>query len=784
MLTRLTTVARVALFVTLAIVSWGVWAWWHRIPAPPTAAAPSAEDHYLRAAHWFGNGWPVNFWDTDLERTARADFASIREDAFNAVVLLVPWQGFAPSPTSGALDQQRVERLRRLIRTAAQEDLRVVLRLSYAWDAGRAADGRFLALWSHPETYAGWLEYLEQLWSAVGTEANLEFGFFSWEDLWAVTEITEADVNERLRSADAIGFRTWLREHYSLQRIAESYERSFSDWNEIPVPQRDEPGFGVFLEFLDAAWIERFYSPARQRFQKLSMEVRIDEDPVWRGGQLLRWYSHTNAWRLPDARWTSVYWSPSMGGVNQGETVAPEEAVQRLERRLRQVAEVTAGRPVFIDQLLVEDYTPGFERNGRIPKERIGEFLRRAAPILSQYSDGYAVWTWRDYRHQGLVNPEFFGGVDGWHVNDVSPIATGGVELAGGGWIEQPLTVDRYHVPAGPLEAELCVTGLATGGTPAELRVTDEANQSALGTLLLQRESSTSCLRHIVAPRMTLRLAARSRVSVARVESTGFVQHSGLRDLHGTRKAVARDYIAINLQLMGRGGTPTDLIADGWTGRRFISRFDRPAVKDVVLTIQSDLPSTWPSRPRLSLFVDDDRLGTFSCASGLFRFAVPDGDGPLIVRLEASSTGRVAPDAPALGCHFSQLELEPEAGALGEREWRPLHADGWMGRHFRALLRRPAERGVLLAIRSDLPPDWPLQPRMSVFVAGNLVGDFDCGSGGVRLPIANGRNDVEVRIEGSAVHRPPRDGRELSCHISQLQLQTVTTGEAGGSPSP
>ena len=67
-----------------------------------------------------------------------------------------------------------------------------------------------------------------------------------------------------------------------------------------------------------------------------------------------------------------------MGGENRGETLTPDVAVDRLTLKLKQLRAVTGDRPIFIDQFRVEDYTPGFELNGRIPRERVGEFLAAA----------------------------------------------------------------------------------------------------------------------------------------------------------------------------------------------------------------------------------------------------------------------------------------------------------------------------------------------------------------------------------------------------------------------
>jgi hypothetical protein len=540
----------------------------------------------------------------------------------------------------------------------------------------------------------------------------------------------------------------------------------------VPVPKRDEPAFGLFLEFLDAAWIERFFSPAQQRFRKLSMEVRVDEDPVWDRGQLFEWKSHSGAWRLPHALWTSAYWSPSMGGANQGETVTADAAVQQLERTVRRVLSET-GRMVFIDQFLVEDFTPGFERHAKIPKEQIGEFLARAAPVLSEHTAGYALWTWRDYRRQAIVNSEFIDGLQDWRVNGARIGSAGGVELDNGGWIEQAVTINQYYdFPTHPADAELCVAGRSTASPHAEIAVTDEESATPLGTLSLPAQLSNVCLRQPISPQMSLRFTARAAVSITRVQSARFVQQSGMRDLQGARKAIADDYLALNQKLTVRPSPrAVSLDVNALMGRYLAKGLPRLATHDLTLTLKSDVPASWGIRSQMSVVVDGKEVGTFECGSQLVRFAVPDGEKPVALRIEAPGTRQMPPDQRDLSCHLSRVTLERSNDALGEHEQRPLYVDGWMGRHFTARLPRPPTNGVALNVRSYLPHDWPVRPRMSVFANGQSVGVFSCGADNVRLRMPDGSADFEIRMEASVVHQSAGDDRELGCLVSGLELE-------------
>ncbi len=649
------------------------------VPAPAPAAVPVAVDlqpegqdkasHYLRAAHWFGSGWPVNFWNTDLESRAEADFRAIREDGFNAVVLVVPWRGFAPDPRSGALDPQRVQRLRGLMRTAALEKLDVVLRISFAWDSlSREPGDRLLDLWLDDAVHAGWLAHVQALWEAVGQEPNLRFGFFSWEDLWAVTGLAGAPPDARLAGARLIGFQQWLQQNHSLSAVAELYRTRFAEWADVPVPTRREPAFKLLLEFVDHAWLQRYFLPAQQRFGRLSMEVRIDSDPIWDGDTLLEWHSHESAWDLPGAAWTTLYWLPAMGGENKGEKISPSLAAERLQRTLERVLSKTGGRPIFIGQFLAEDYTPGFELNGRIPREQIGEFLAAARDPLQQLASGYGLWAWRDYHHDAIANPEFIAGLAGWEaIGDVEP-SSDGVEIAANASITTALSLHAYHAPGGPELANICIDGQAAGAERVMVALHDVEHDRDLGRLQLEPGvSSRDCLEVRTESLMRLRFTADSPTRLQRIGSSGFVQHSGMRDAQGQPKPIASAYRSLNQALRTAPWVEVPLYQDGWMGRSFSTVLPRPDARSSVLRFTTHLPADWPVQPRLAVSIDGVSLGVVDCvggvASSLSLADAPVGAGHLRLRIDSSQTHRPPSDQRDLACVISDLQVTPVATA-------------------------------------------------------------------------------------------------------------------------
>ena len=48
----------------------------------------------IKAVHYFSSSWPKTFWG-DLEYSqVDDDFAQIKADGFNTVILVIPWMGF------------------------------------------------------------------------------------------------------------------------------------------------------------------------------------------------------------------------------------------------------------------------------------------------------------------------------------------------------------------------------------------------------------------------------------------------------------------------------------------------------------------------------------------------------------------------------------------------------------------------------------------------------------------------------------------------------------------
>ncbi|MEM1411547.1 MAG: hypothetical protein AAGH19_04240 [Pseudomonadota bacterium] len=617
---------------------------------------------YLRGAHWFGDAWAVNFWNTRLLEQAAEDFATLRADGFNTVILVIPWPGFSPAPDDGSLDPDRVRRLIALLDLAEAAELNVVLRLGYAWDSTVAMSGRWLMeLWLSEDARRGWLEHIERLWEVVKDRDHVRFAFLSWEDLWAIEGLGNGTAEERLAKASRSGYQAWLAEYSTLEAVSARYGRRFVSFDDVPVPRRMEPAFGLFFDFIDDAWINRFFKPAQAVFPRMSMEIRIDSDPVWNSpGDLAYWHSHELAWDLPGAEWTTVYWAPAMGGQNQGETLTPEQAVDRLAYLMNRLRSVTGDRPIFIDQFLVEDFTPGFEMNGRLERDAVPEFLERAQPVLESLTGGYALWTWQDYAHNAVASPDFSTLRGNWEGAKVDDDDASGYPFLAGERLQRGFGIHEFHAPGGPETATLCLTGTVDGDTAPDVLVVSNEPQQRIE--LDVTGAGEACVDLDVQPLTTVALEAMSDVDLLDVSFSGFIQPTGIYTIDGEPKPVAAAWKALNLDLPVARPEPFELFTDGWMGKTLTHELRAPGDGAFTVNFITRRPPDWPFEPRIGVRINGSEISTVACSDDTQHSvevpAAARNEGKQAVALTVDRTHRPPGDERRLGCMVEALELD------------------------------------------------------------------------------------------------------------------------------
>jgi len=375
------------------------------VPAPvaATVQVPSDAIEGRVAAHYFGRQWAKNFIAGFRREHVAEDFAQLRADGFDTVVLLVSWGDFQPGMLPCcSWDERAFERLHFLVDRADEAGLKVALRLGYAWffhpGAGDVGD-RQHRLMNDPEARASYQRFLERVSAELADKPQVILGFMSWEDQW-------------LRNVD---------------------ESARPDYLEYLATLPPDPGRGtdlpdrvadaaLFNGFWDWLVIEKLYRPALPLFPGLSYEARVDRDPRYEPGPdgkpvVAEWIGHEGMTRLPAGHAVTFYWAPFWGALNQGEQLTADRSLVLFETLLRETSR-DGERRLFLDQFNFVDNTPGYEHNAVLRPEEIATFLHRSVCVMKAGGvAGYALWTARDYAENPLHNPSFGYGLEGWQLD-------------------------------------------------------------------------------------------------------------------------------------------------------------------------------------------------------------------------------------------------------------------------------------------------------------------------------------------------------------------------------
>lgn len=442
---------------------------------PSYGEAGDTPPKLLKSVTYVSDAWVMNFWNSESDHM-EAELARIAQDGFNSIILAVPWREFQPETDPVKYSDYAFEKLDRIMRAAKNQGLWVSLRVGYTWDhcGGEVPQIRYRKLLGDERTRAGWLDYAKKLYESVSGYENFYGGFLAWEDFWNYMEDAPglfAAERTGIDEARRIGFQKYLEEHYTLDQVNEYFspERPMEGFGQVGIPKRNSPAYKLFYEYYDD-FLMRLLWDTQQVFPGLSMEVRLDVDPVEGvgGGQVGA--AHYQTFPCGDASYTALMYSVSMGqGFDRVITAA--EAVSTMEKQLRTVKEHNGGKPIFIDQLLYMDETPGFEHNARLAADQRNDYLVGIGGILNTYTNGYAVWSYRNYANNAVFNGQFALGAQGWETRGVSIVQRGGSSqawLRDGGSIAQ----DVGHRLSAKQKFENHVRFTADSDRPVKLSVT------------------------------------------------------------------------------------------------------------------------------------------------------------------------------------------------------------------------------------------------------------------------------------------------------------------------
>ena len=366
--------------------------------------------------HYTASTWAPSFWSNlDIYEVGK-DFAAIKENGFNTVIIIVPWTGFQTSVTPILCFDDYFALLNSLFVRAKQAGLNVILRIGYAHEIGvdsvpshyeRAVD-----LFNDSTIWNAWTDYLGRLHNLTSKYDNFLFGFLTWEDFFFI-DLTRVPLEKRTSLADRTGYQKYLENH-GLHEISEMYGESFSSYKEIPIPSFNSSAVPLFYKFWNQFLIA-IYQRSKEYFPKLSMEVRMHCDP---SSEFKKYHCHERTFNLGGVGdLTIIYYTSSLAAPNQGDRTSANDAIFRLKNLLNWVKSHT-GNSIFIDQFNFFDNTPGFEQDTRIASGELPKFIEKSFEILRDDTIGYALWTMKDVRGNLIKNGSFERGTLGWRIHN------------------------------------------------------------------------------------------------------------------------------------------------------------------------------------------------------------------------------------------------------------------------------------------------------------------------------------------------------------------------------
>lgn len=408
------------------------------------AAVSEKPPSYLKSVTYVSDAWVINFWNTESDHMD-AELAQIAADGFNSIILAIPWREFQPKTSPAAYNQYAFDKLDRVMRAAQDHGLWVELRVSYTWDYYEEEESRlrFRRMLGDSVLEHAWLDYVKKLYETASGYPNFHGGFITWEDFWNYMEDSThfGTGTESKMEAERIGFTDYLKEYYTLEEVMEYYKpvKPFTSFQDVYMPQKTSPAYKLLFEFYDDYLIGLLHD-AQQVFPNLSMEVRLDVDPVSGKDGGTVGAHHFRTFPCGKSDYTSLMYSVAMGQENKGERISAARALAAMDSQLNVVKTYNGGKPIYIEQLLYTDSTEEFSHNAQLEESEVNLFLISLPDILRKYTNGYGVWSYWNYTNNPLYNSQFALDGRGWETSRAKAVDRNGsrqMQIARSGRIEQ-----------------------------------------------------------------------------------------------------------------------------------------------------------------------------------------------------------------------------------------------------------------------------------------------------------------------------------------------------------
>lgn len=375
---------------------------------------------YVKSAHYFSNEWPINFWNTEMDYM-ETELEQIKRDGFDSIILVIPWREFQPTMNPITYNEYAFEKLDEVMKCAQKERLNVFVRMGYTWDfyqdANDYAGERFKQLLYDETTKQAWRDYITIVYQKLSEYDNFKEGFLTWEDFWMLATMAGSDEQNEadIALATKIGYQDFIKKTYSLEEYNEKYKEKFESYETICLPPAGKLAKYAYYEFYDN-FMNELLKETQTYFPNISMEVRMDYDPIYDNGEVVGFYKHESTFSCQDSTITSTMYGIPMGCENKGERLSYKEAINKTDHILGNLKSKNDGKDIYVEQFIFADNTPAFKHNAQVKEEELNDYLENVALVLRKNTWGYGIWTYRNYRGNMIYNPQFALELQGWSV--------------------------------------------------------------------------------------------------------------------------------------------------------------------------------------------------------------------------------------------------------------------------------------------------------------------------------------------------------------------------------
>jgi len=400
---------------------------WKTRPFPSAAGALRRPEFRVSGTFCWQGHWNYNFWSNFTGDAIDAELDRLAGLHFNTGLISLPWGVFQSRVDPPEYRDDAYGRLEHLLDRLEDMRMYAILRVGSAEHAPQGIAGGCYdthSLFLDDSEIEAYAEFFFETARRLRGRRNVLFMLHSWEDLQGYLGVAAGDMERRLRVA---------RETGSFHRYLG--RKSVADWNrrwgtdherieQVPLPTPGCVAFRDLLLFCDER-LQRRILPAIGAAVKtgdpdarLSFEVRVDPDCWIDKDGVVQWIHHQETWSLPPTYdYLSACWNGTWGARNDGSFLDPHLAVANLRNLLDQLASRAGGRQIFLDQLNVNDSTPGFSFASRLcGEEQVLRFLDRAMPLVYERTLGFAFWGLEPAESNILLNSNFASGFEGWRV--------------------------------------------------------------------------------------------------------------------------------------------------------------------------------------------------------------------------------------------------------------------------------------------------------------------------------------------------------------------------------